>query len=204
MATDRKRVDWEAVERDYRTGHYSQIELCTKHGIAEATLSRKIKRDREAIPGAWARDLTEVVRQATNARVMAELVKSEVKDGQVKVKDAVDHVAGLGANIILHQQRALESFERDVQEARSRLLRMAESIADVKEAALVVQALESSGRTIQRIHDGQRKAHNLDEQKDATPGGALDTWLRSKAPGAGAMPVVGDGASVTPGQWGDE
>jgi hypothetical protein len=101
------RIDWPAVKRDYRTDRFTQVELAKKHGIAEATLSRKIKKDRKVNPDSWPLDLTEAVRQATNARVMAEMVKSEVIEGQEQVKNTVLAAAEIGAQVIIRHQSDL-------------------------------------------------------------------------------------------------
>ncbi len=108
----RQRIDWEAVERDYRTGQFSNVELAAKHGTNPATLSRKIKADQALDQDRWQKDLTEVVRQATNARLMAELVKESqdpsqaaVSEGQEKVKTAIQAAAEVNANIIRQHQR---------------------------------------------------------------------------------------------------
>lgn len=119
-----QRFDWEAIKRDWRTGKFTQAELATKHKVNPATLNRKIKADRAADPEAWPKDLTEAVRLATNARVITEMVKAEIKGqadkvkgqeqrqeaiakGQEQVKDAVAMAAEMSANVILKHQKDL-------------------------------------------------------------------------------------------------
>jgi uncharacterized protein len=58
------KTDWEAVERDYRTGRFTLRELEAKHGASYAQISRKAK----ALN--WQKDLREVIKQATNAAVL--------------------------------------------------------------------------------------------------------------------------------------
>lgn len=62
--TAQARTDWEAVERDYRTGKFTLRELESKHGASYAQISRKAK----ALN--WQKDLREVIKQATNAAVL--------------------------------------------------------------------------------------------------------------------------------------
>lgn len=100
----RGRVDWEAVERDYRTGKYTKVELSKLHDFNPSTLSRKVKEDQALDPTRWQEDLTEVVRQATNALLMADLVKSEVKEGQEQVKAAVQVAAAVNVQVIRQHQ----------------------------------------------------------------------------------------------------
>jgi hypothetical protein len=71
-ATKRRRADWEAIERDYRTGKFSDQELHNKHGYDEnhvqiITRQAISKRAKEK---AWPKDLTVAVRQATKAKVL--------------------------------------------------------------------------------------------------------------------------------------
>lgn len=108
----RQRIDWEAVERDFRLGCFTNVELAAKHRTNPATLSRKIKADQALDQDRWQKDLTEVVRQATNARLMAELVKESqdhgqqaAQEGQEKVKTAIQAAAEVNVQIIRQHQR---------------------------------------------------------------------------------------------------
>lgn len=105
----RKRVDWAAVERDYRTDHFTNVEICSKHGIAPATLSRQIKKDQAIDPATWQKDLSAAVRAATNAALMTELVKSEVKEGQEKVNFTVKAAAEVNKTVILGHRKDITS-----------------------------------------------------------------------------------------------
>lgn len=70
-ATQRQRADWDAIERDYRTGRFTDQELVNKHGnlVTRQALSKRAK-----VKG-WQKDLTEAVRQATKASLIAEQVR---------------------------------------------------------------------------------------------------------------------------------
>lgn len=184
--TGRKRIDWEAVERDYRTGKYSQRELAVIHGTNEATLSRKIKADQALDPARWQRDLTEEVRQATNARLMSELVKSEIKEGQEKVKESVKVAAEMNVQVILGHQAWLSDLAADMKAARAKLLELGAEVDDVRQAATLVTALESSARTLKIVIEGQRKVFGLDDQSGGGGTGFED--LVSDLPEAGAAP----------------
>jgi len=103
----RSRIYGPAVKRDWRTSRFTQTELAKKHGMDPATLNRQIKKDKKADPSDWAQDLTKAVKDATDARLMAEMVKAEVKEGQDQVKDAVKIAAEVNTQIILaHRNRA--------------------------------------------------------------------------------------------------
>lgn len=100
----RQRLDWEAIERDYRTGKFTLRELADKYKTDSATIGRKITDDRKTDPSRWQKDLTDIVRRATNAKVMEALVSKEISTGQQKVSTAVNAAAEIGAKVILAQQ----------------------------------------------------------------------------------------------------
>jgi hypothetical protein len=169
-----KRIDWPAVQRDYRPGNLTQQELAAKHKLNEATLCRKIKADRAKDPSAWPQDLTELVKQATDARLMAELVKGVAKDGQEQAKTTVLAAAELNAQVILRHRGRLEKLNADADHARAKLIELAAGIADIKEAATYVSALEASARTAKIVIEAERKAYNLDDDsKDKDRGGPV-------------------------------
>ena len=159
-----RRIDWPAVQRDYRTSKFTQAELATKHHVDQATLSRKIKKDRTLDPAAWPQDLSEAVRQATNARVLAETVKSEIISGQESVKDTVKAAAEVNAQVIFTHQRRLTALVRDAETARDKLLALADQVADVKEAAILVSAIESLSRTTKTLIDKERQVYGIDDE----------------------------------------
>ena len=124
----RKRVDWEAVERDFRTGSFSKRELSDKHGLDPATLSRKIKADQTEDPDRWKADLKSLVRQATSAKVMAAMVRAKVnedlkmeataevnsevnsmvKEYQTEVNSTIQIAAEVNTNVILKHRSDIE------------------------------------------------------------------------------------------------
>jgi hypothetical protein len=72
MTTDKKvATDWEAIERDFRTTNLSNAELARKHGgtVSPQRIGQRAKKE------GWTRDLTQAVRAATGAKVIAEEVK---------------------------------------------------------------------------------------------------------------------------------
>lgn len=60
----RKQIDWEAIEREYRTGHWSIRALGTKHEVSAAAISKRAKRD------GWVQDASAEVRERTRAALL--------------------------------------------------------------------------------------------------------------------------------------
>lgn len=91
----RKRIDWEAIERDYRTGQFSLRELEKKHGAGFAKISKKSK------DLGWTKDLGVAVKQATNAALIAEVATARATQGQQATTDVVLAVAEANKQVIL-------------------------------------------------------------------------------------------------------
>ena len=105
MATQKRvSLDWEAIERDWRTGSFTLRELADKHKTDAATISRRQKKDKATDPTRWAKDLTEVVRQATNAKLMGALINEKVNKGQQEVNNVVLAAAQANTDVILRHR----------------------------------------------------------------------------------------------------
>lgn len=61
-----KKVDWEAVESEYRVGQLSMRALATKHNCTAAAISKKAKEK------GWIKDATQEVRERTRAALIAQ------------------------------------------------------------------------------------------------------------------------------------
>lgn len=57
MTTTRKIVDWEAVERDYRTGIKTLRAMAQEHGITHGAINKKAQKE------GWERDLSERIKE---------------------------------------------------------------------------------------------------------------------------------------------
>ncbi|MCM2317807.1 MAG: hypothetical protein NDI93_00575 [Pseudomonas sp.] len=63
---ERKQIDWEAVERDYRVGQLSLRVLAEKHGCTAAAISKKAK------ACGWVQDASQEVRERTRAAMLVQ------------------------------------------------------------------------------------------------------------------------------------
>lgn len=200
----RQRIDWEAAERDFRTGQFTKVELAAKHRTNPSTLSRKIKEDQALDLTRWQQDLTEVVRQATNARLMAELVKegqdegqvgqAAVREGQEKVKTAIQVAAESNANVIRQHQKDAGATRALVMDMLAELTlathkaeelsRLAEVVSegqgaepdDIDEARRAVKdmldihkrvtSIQKLADTLHKLQPLERKAHGIKDDGD--------------------------------------
>lgn len=78
---ERKSIDWEAVEIQYRAGIRSLKDIGSEFGVSDAGILKRAKRD------GWVRDLKSKIRAKADAKVSASLVSGEVS-AQTKVAEA--------------------------------------------------------------------------------------------------------------------
>lgn len=146
VAPGKRRADWEAVERDYRTGRFTLRELETQHGVSYAQISRKAKEL------GWSKDLREVIKQATDAAVLRETVTQAQKD----TTETVLVAAEINKQVILAHRSGLRAIT-DVKEALlSHIAKAAELLPDLDEVVEMVRAPDENG--MDRANDALRKA----------------------------------------------
>jgi len=116
MAGARKQVDWEAVERDYRTGHFTDRELGSRYGVHHSAVQKHARTE------GWSKNLDGAIRAATEAKVLsaqvakgaqtevAKLVASKVAKELPKSQAAVDAIADRLSRIEIRQQNGFEDL----------------------------------------------------------------------------------------------
>lgn len=182
----RKRIDWEAVERDYRTGKFTLRELEAKHGAGYAKISGKAK----AL--GWTKDLADVVRKATSAALIAEVATARATEGQTKATDVVLAAVELNKQVILQHRSELQAT-RELAMALLSEVKQAGALVDHKELLTQIlagegadtvdvslarqavrRALETGSRvssvkalaeTLTKLHAGERVAFSLNDDQ---------------------------------------
>lgn len=134
----RQKIDWEAVERDFRTGHFTLRELEAKHGVSYAQISRKAKQH------GWSKDLREVIKQATDAAVLRESVTEAQKDATETVLVAAE----LNKTVILGHRNDLKAT-RDV--AASLLHELGNAALLAAEQELLAEIMAGDGAEPQDV-----------------------------------------------------
>ena len=147
-----KRADWEAVERDYRTGRFTLRELEAKHGPNNATIGRRA--DREG----WTKDLSDAIRQATSAKLIAATVQQECSSAQQNAAGTVLAAAELNKQLILGHRATLRDLGEKAEKARDTLMSLALSVADVREPGKVPEKNgNEAGFAAHQRHTATRK-----------------------------------------------
>lgn len=184
----RKRTDWEAVERDYRTGQFTLRELEAKHGANNGLISRKAKKD------GWTQDLSKAIKAATNAKLVEELVSKEISSSQQKVSNTVLAAAELNKDVILGHRKdirmlrnmaidmaseldqigkvdlkSMASMLEDDSLTQEQVASLRESISAVTKLPARILSLQRLSQTISRAQAMERLAHGLDDPEAPPP-----------------------------------
>jgi hypothetical protein len=180
---ERKKVDWEALEREFRIGSMSLRALCEKHGANPGNASRRAKKE------GWVQDASQEVRERTRAAL---ITQHKEEDNTVVFRDNAPTRAdvdvavqtnlavitrhrrdiGQGQEIVGLLMRQLvetavnrESIENDIEEetkgdeTNQRRYRMIKAISLPTNAA-VMRDLSTAMKNLVGL---ERQAFNLDE-----------------------------------------
>lgn len=175
-APGRRRADWEAIERDYRTGQFSDQELADKHGNV---VSRQAISKRAKVQG-WQKDLSREVRQATKAKLIAEQVAEKVA-GEVAERVAKSGNATVQAVLAAAEtnKQVILGHRRDIAKVHGLTMTL---VANLEAAAAekdkkkrlpigeLVLSAQRAGQSLARLQQMERVAFGLDEPDD--PAGA--------------------------------
>lgn len=181
------RFDWAAIERDYRTGQYSNRELTRLHGPSEGAIRRR------ATEGGWQRDLSEQIRQRvrekTTLAVTKEIVRAE-SDEQI-----IEQAAEAGAEVIRGHQRLLRKAKGLAETLMQRLEEQLEQrtiTVQLKggETAEIDVPLDYAGKTLgnatmalERVVKMERQSYGLDAEDKNSIGKTLKELLAEVSPG---------------------
>ena len=155
---EKKVIDWEKIELDYRSGVKSLREIATDHEISEGAIRKRAKRDD------WSRDLSAKIKAKADDLVRKEQVRSEVRtQNTISEKETIDANANLVASVRLSQRK-------DIQRSR----KIAMSLFDELEHQVGienVENLEKLGELLRSDDDkGNDKVNDLYMKIISMPG----------------------------------
>lgn len=201
----KRAADWEAIEREYRTGKWSDQELADHF---DNIVSRQAiwKRARK---GGWQKDLSAEVRRATRAGLIADelekrnegVVAGVVADGLQKVANTVQVAAEVAKNVILrhrsdilstrglaldmlgelslatHSQEELAALFKQASEGLDpeSLVALQQSFKDMVRLHSRVGSIFKLSASLKTLQEMERKAFSLDAEPDDDNGAANKT-----------------------------
>jgi hypothetical protein len=94
MTDDKRVIDWERIELDYRAGLLSLREIAGPHGLSDTAIRKRAKRD------SWTRDLSAKIKSKAEELVRKSEVRKQVRIDQKETeKETVDANAQVIANV---------------------------------------------------------------------------------------------------------
>lgn len=166
-----KAADWDAIERDYRTGRFTFRELETKHGPNNATIMRRAKRE------GWSADLSKAVRQATNAALIQEVVQQRSSEAQQNAATTVLAAAEVNKQVILGHRQHVATAIGLVSELMAELRLLGSAKEELERLAEIVggEDPEEMLRTIRKVTSVHSKASTVKTLADA-----IDKLMRAE------------------------
>lgn len=146
----KRRTDWDAVERDYRTGRFTLRELETKYEVNNSTISRRADKH------GWTQDLSTAIKQATNAKLIQSIVAAECSKAQQNAADTVLAAAEVNKQVILGHRAGLLELTSVKRTLLGQIQQAAALLPDLAEVIEMVRQPDGNG--IDRANDALRKA----------------------------------------------
>jgi hypothetical protein len=98
----RKKIDWEAIEREYRTGQLSNVEIATQYGTKESTLRYQAKKR------GWKKDLAAKVRKG----VREKLLREELREPNASDEEIEDAAIDRGVELLKSHRKDIAELKR--------------------------------------------------------------------------------------------
>lgn len=167
-AKKRIKIDWEAVEKDYRTDRFSLRALAEKHNTKESTI-----RSRASSKG-WTKDLS----SAVESRIKAELLKGGIDAfGDSEDEDIVAAAAKTGVEIIQQHRTDIKDQREIVSLVTSNLRKQLDrgylEVLDRNGTAVKIdlpldymgKVVANTSASLDRLIKLERQAFNMDSDR---------------------------------------
>lgn len=145
--TEKKVIDWEKIELDYRAGVKSLREIASEQGVSDTAIRKRAKRDD------WVRDLSAKIKAKADDLVRKEQVRAEVRTANhISEKKTIDANANLVASVRL-------SHRKDIQRSRSIAMKLFDEL-EHQVGVENAENLEMLGELLRSEDDKGRDALN--------------------------------------------
>jgi predicted DNA-binding protein YlxM (UPF0122 family) len=146
----KKRTDWQAVERDFRTATFTLRELAEKYEISHQAIAKQAKKNE------WSQDLTRAIKQATNAKLVNQLVDKEVAKSGQAVANTVLAAAEINKDVILGHRKGLNRLTAIKATLLGQIEQAAANMEDLADVIAMVRNEDDNG--MDRANDALRKS----------------------------------------------
>lgn len=103
---ERKKIDWERIELDYRAGIKTLRQIADEHGISNPAIAKRAKKE------GWERDLSAKIAKKAEILVSKEMVSREVSKEKMLTEQAIiDANANASATVQLRQRKDVARYQ---------------------------------------------------------------------------------------------
>lgn len=197
--TSRKVVDWDAIEREYRAGQLSVVEIGRQFGVSHTAINKRAKKN------GWTRDLTEKVRKEVSARLVSEEVSNANTRETIElaatrgVQLVREHRSDIGGtrNAVTKMIEELHTTLSHTEEIEDDIIEETKDDKDGKRRARMLAAVALPSRAnvastlaaaLKTLIPLERQAFNLDDKK-SPPDGSVDDPVNVKLDDAGLVKI---------------
>ena len=164
--TERKQIDWEAVEVQYRAGIRSLKDIGKEFDVSDAAIIKRARRD------GWERDLSAKIRAKAEAKVSAAAVSAEVSEqAKANEREVIEANAAMQRDVIL-------THRSDLQRLRSRAAdyeaELSECADDLGKRVSILRQLADTQKSIIGL---ERQAFGIDADKNNSNGSSIEDVL---------------------------
>ena len=131
---ERKKIDWEAIETDYRAGVKTLRQIADENDITHGAINKRAKRD------GWARDLSAKIKAKADALVSKQAVSKEVSKEQLDTENSiVDANAKIQSDIILAHRTGIPNKRELVEKLCNEIEGLTDNTDIVEKMTLALQ-----------------------------------------------------------------
>lgn len=146
----RRKIDWDAVERDYRTSKFTLREMAAKHDVTHTTIARRAEKE------GWTKDLTDAIRQATNTKLVQQSVQQQCTVAHQNATDTVLVAAEINTQVIIGHRKGLRRITEIKEMLLWQIQQAAENLPDLADVIEMVRNPDDNG--VDRANDALKKA----------------------------------------------
>lgn len=162
-----KKVDWEAVEIDYRVGIMTLRAIGEAHGISHVAVQKRAKAE------GWTRNLSAKIKAKAEGLVTKAAVTTRVT--KATEKQLVDAGAKLHASILLTHRKEIAESRAIVRKLLLELRRATKKQHDLPSRAVIAQRLVNAQAV---LIEKERQAYGVGGNNDETKQ-TLPEWLEA-------------------------
>lgn len=156
-----KQIDWESVEREYRTGVRSLRDIAEEFGCSHAAIKKRA--DKEG----WPRDLSARIQAAAEEKVSrAEVSTAVTMETKIAEREIVEANALAIADAVLNQRRDVQRARRIVQKLFAEMESQIDGLEDLQQLGELMMRPDEKG--VDKLNELYQKIIALPSRVDST------------------------------------